>query len=138
MAQRLDVMTGDFGKLTISAGSGEGNNLPDGRLFRWALATRRDMHERTQINTDAKSFLPGHTSGILRFAVWIDQDLDPGEFNDVLATVVVWPSAATADANKKRTFTGWLNVIDWSVRVDQPNILLAEIVVDGGVTHSWS
>lgn len=138
MAQILNVMTGDFGKLTISAGSGEGNNLPDGRLFRWALATRRDIIERTLKDADAKTYRPGHTSGILRFAVWIDQDLDAGEFNDVLATVVVWPSAATADANKKRTFTGWLSIVDWSVRVDQPNILLGEIVVDGGVTHSWS
>lgn len=132
----LNVKTGDFGWMTIAGGSGEANNLPDGRLFRWALATRRDMIERTLKDADAKTYKPGHTSGILRFAMWLDQDIDPGEFNGVLATVTVYPLGG--EGSKRRSFTGWLSVVDWNVRVDQPNMLLGEIVVDGGVTHSWS
>jgi hypothetical protein len=108
------------------------------------MERQREMVDITTIESEGFMFVPNTEITMLTVRGFIDQDIDPGGFNDLLAIVEVIPdqrSGGTAKdslSGKKMSFQGWVEKFRWKSSVDGANMFEAVIRASGGVLRSWS
>lgn len=110
----------------------------------WSVERQREMVDITPLASEGFEFAPDAGVAALTIRGFIDQDIDPGGFNDFLATVEVIPDQREGGvlsdslSGKKVSFSGWVEKFRWFASVDGANSFEAVIRASGGVIHNWS
>lgn len=133
----MAILEGHNGKITF---------LPDGSdtavvlsvvdTTKWVLNLDRIMVETTPHNSGVTEWLPSHGKIVLDFEGFIDQDINPGEFNQLAAVITLQPNRP--DMNKNIEFNGWTERIVWESGVGLPNMVRGRIRGTGDATQTWT
>ncbi len=136
----MAIKAGVEAQITISKdGSDSQSVIYTGHVFRWVKRGKRSPAvDVTPLNSRAMKFRPGQEVHMVELSAWIDQDDDPGEFNDPQYAVTVTVRTDSDDANKLESFAGHVIDITWTTGVDEPNRLDAVILGTGSLTHTWT
>jgi hypothetical protein len=133
------IVEGHNGDITWSQGAGVTNTHPPAmsRVFQFRAELRQIMVETTPFNQASKQFLPSHGVIVIDFKAYIDQGFSPGTFDEVEATISVWPDRLNS-ASKKLVIGGYLESWRWEVAVGLPNVIVGRIRGTDDGTYSWT
>lgn len=119
------------------ADSGPTSPMDDSRQHTWMLRLNRPLVETTPKRSDAYAGVPGYGSGVCMIRGWVDSAVDPGAFNSVVATLMLYPNY-TNSTTKYWTFQGWVVAMDVGARMDGPNSIEAIIRSTGMIEKKWA
>lgn len=110
----------------------------------WTVDRQREMVDVTPLASEGFEFVPNTEVTALTIRGFIDQSVDPGGFNDLLATVEIIPdqreggTLLSSLSGKKMSFSGWVEKFRWFSSVEGANEFEAVIRASGGVIYNWS